>query len=45
MANQLSDSQLEVLRALADTVVPAIPGNGDPTGFLARSTSSWESLS
>src|SRR6516165_6136063 len=37
MANQLSDSQLEVLRALADTVVPAIPGNGDPTGFLARS--------
>ncbi len=37
---QLSDSHSEVLRVLADTVVPAMPRDDDPTGFWAASGSS-----
>jgi len=36
MTLQLSDSQRDTLRALADTLVPALDGAGDPTGFLGR---------
>ncbi|MBU3751220.1 MAG: oxidoreductase, partial [Mycobacterium sp.] len=40
MAPQLSDNQRAVLRALADTVVPSMPRDDDPTGFWAASGSS-----
>ncbi len=33
--SQLTDSQRAVLRALVDTVVPAIAADGDPAGFWA----------
>jgi choline dehydrogenase-like flavoprotein len=35
MADQLGDASADALRALADTLVPAIDGADDPTGFLA----------
>ncbi len=40
MTPQLTDIQRAVLRALADTVVPAMPRADDPTGFWAASGSS-----
>jgi len=39
MTTQLTDSQRAVLRALADTVVPSLPRDEDPTGFWAASGS------
>jgi choline dehydrogenase-like flavoprotein len=40
MATQLTDNHRAVLRALADTVVPSMPRDDDPTGFWAASGSS-----
>lgn len=40
MTTQLTDNQNAVLRALADTVVPSLPRDDDPTGFWAASGSS-----
>ena len=39
MTTQLTDSQRAVLRALADTVVPSLQRDEDPTGFWAASGS------
>lgn len=39
MTPQLTDTHRAVLRALADTVVPAMPRDDDPTGFWAASGS------
>lgn len=39
MAAQLTDNHRAVLRALADTVVPSLPRDDDPTGFWAASGS------
>jgi hypothetical protein len=39
MTTQLSDTHRAVLRALADTVVPSMPRDDDPTGFWAASGS------
>lgn len=39
-ASALSDDQRAVLRTLADTVVPPLPRDDDPTGFWAASGSS-----
>ncbi len=39
MAAQLTDNHRAVLRALADTVIPSLPRDDDPTGFWAASGS------
>ena len=39
MTPQLTDTHRAVLRALADTVVPSLPRDDDPTGFWAASGS------
>ena len=39
MTSQLTENHRDVLRALADTAVPAMPREADPTGFWATSGS------
>ena len=36
---EITDNHRAVLRALADTIVPSIPRDDDPTGFWAASGS------